>query len=395
MGPDADRLTTRAAARTVLLVVHTVTSGQRLLDAARLLEDDLRVQTVFTQGPDVFGAGVPEFLARLGAVTISWEQAVSARFDLAIAASDGGTHEIHAPLIMMPHGAGFNKLVLRGAGRAAGSRMVYGLDSQRLVHDGALVPSALTLAHRDDRATLARTCPAALPVAEVVGDPAYDTLRVSLDRRASYQVALGAGDGRRLVVVASTWGRNSLFARRPELWSRLLDELPADEFRIVTTLHPAIWSTHGLWNIRTWMAGYLRRGLGLLPVEADWRAAIAAADWVIGDHGSVTVYGAVTGNPVLLGSFSAADLDPASPAALLGEAAPRVTGRSGLRRQLLQAAENHRPDLYAPVARRITSEPGQFHRNMRRLIYRMLKLRQPAAVPTVFPAEPPRLCPGA
>ncbi|MXQ67908.1 hypothetical protein GQ466_28220 [Actinomadura rayongensis] len=391
MGPDADRLATREASRTVLLVVHTVTSGQRLMDAAKLLENDLRVQVVFTRGPDVFGEGVGEFFARLGVITIPWSQATATRFDLAIAASDGGTHEVRAPLIVMPHGAGFNKLVMRGAGRAAGSRMVYGLDPQRLVHDGSLIPSAIALAHEDDRATLARTCPEALPVADVVGDPAHDTLLASRARRSSYQVALGAGDGRKLVVVTSTWGPHSLFARRPALWARLLTELPEDEFRIVTMLHPAVWSTYGHWQIRTWMAEYLRRGLSLVPPEADWRAVLAAADWVIGDHGSATVYGAVAGAPVLLGTFHAADVSAGSPAAVLGAAAPRLSGRGTLRRQLLQAAADFHPDAYAQVVGRITSEPGAFNRNMRRLMYRLLRLRQPASVPTAQPAAQPFL----
>ncbi|QFG26504.1 hypothetical protein [Actinomadura sp. WMMB 499] len=391
IGLGAGRWATRGACRTVLLIVHTITSGQRLLEAARLLEGDLRVQVVFTQGPDTFGAGVREFLSRLGATTVSWAQATQTRFDLAIAASHGGVHEVHAPLIVMPHGVGFNKLVVRGAGRAAGAPKVYGLDPQRLVHDGALVPSTITLPHRDDRAALARSCPEALPAAAVVGDPSYDTLVASRDRRSSYQVALGAGNGRRLVVVASTWGPGSLLGRRPELWSRLTEELPGEEFQVVTLLHPNVWAEHGTWQIRAWLAASLRRGLRLVPPEADWRAVLAAADWVVGDHGSATVYGAVTGVPVLLGGFRRADVNPDSPAARLGEDAPRLTARGSLRRQLVQAAEGFRPEQLRRVAERITSEPGRSARNTRRVMYRLLRLPQPDTVPVVPPAEPPFL----
>ncbi|MQY06557.1 UDP-N-acetyl glucosamine 2-epimerase [Actinomadura macrotermitis] len=391
VGPDAGRWATRTGCRTVLLIVHTVTSGQRLLDAARLLENDLRVQTVFTQGPDVFGEGVPEFLAGLGAATVPWAQAVQTRFDLAVAASYGGLHEVHAPLIVMPHGAGFTKFAAARAGRAVGSRLVYGLDPQRLVHDGALIPSAIALPHTADRAALARSCPAALPVASVVGDPAYDALVASRDRRSSYQVALGAGDGRKLVVVTSTWGRNSLLGRRPELWSRLLSDLPGDGFQVVTLLHPNLWSAYGTWQIRAWMADHLRRGLRLVPPEADWRGVLAAADWVIGDHGSATVYAAVMGVPVLLGGFHDADVSPGSPAARLGEAAPRLTGRGSLHRRLVRAAAEFRPEALRQVTARITSEPGRFGRNMRQLMYRQLRLPQPASVPVTPPALPPFL----
>ncbi|XVQ10269.1 hypothetical protein ACQP1W_48485 [Spirillospora sp. CA-255316] len=391
IGLDADRWATRHACRTVLIVVHTVTSGQRLMDAVHLMENDLRVQVFFTQAPDAFGAGVPEFLAGLGAARLPWEQATRLEFDLAIAASYGGVHELHAPLIVMPHGAGYGKLVARRGGRAAGSRPVYGLDAQRLVHDGALVPAALVLAHRDDRRELARSCPEALPVAQVAGDPSHDRLVVSLDRRPSYQVALGAGDGRKLVVVTSTWGARSLLGSRPDLWPRLLAELPDEEFHVVTLLHPNVWHGHGELQLRSWLADCLRRGLSLVPPEADWRAVLAAADWVIGDHGSVTAYAAVTGVPVLLGGFPGADVNPDSAQALLGKIAPRISGRGSLRRQLLRAAAGHSPERYRPVVERISSEPGRFNRNMRQVIYRLLRLRQPATVPVTRPVQAPYL----
>ncbi|GLZ06018.1 hypothetical protein Acsp03_34840 [Actinomadura sp. NBRC 104412] len=391
IGPEADRWATRRTCKSVLVVVHTVTSGQRLLDAVGVLENDLRIQVYFTQAPDEFGSGVPEFLSGLGAARMPWDQATSTTFDLAIAASHGGVHRVRAPLIVMPHGAGHGKLVSRRAGRAAGARLVYGLDAQRLVHDGALVPAALVLAHRDDRRELARSCPEALAVASVVGDPCHDRLRASLDRRPLYKMALGVGDGRKLVVVASTWGPRSLLGSRPDLWPRLLSELPEEEFQVVTLLHPNAWHGHGEFQVRSWLADCLRRGLSLVPPEADWRAVLAAADWVIGDHGSVTTYAAVTGAPVLLGGFPGSEVNPDSAQALLGAVAPRVSGRGSLRRQLLRAADGFTPERYRAVVERITSEPGRFDRNLQRLIYRLLRLRRPAAVPGPRPVPPPFL----
>src|SRR4051812_39517861 len=121
IGVDAARWVTRRSSRTVLVVVHTVTSGQRLLDVVRLLEGDLRVQVVFTTGPDVFNNGVPEFLRRVGGVVLPWRQATQHRFDLAVAAAYGGIEDIHAPLVVVPHGAGFNKRVGRRLTGGAGA----------------------------------------------------------------------------------------------------------------------------------------------------------------------------------------------------------------------------------------------------------------------------------
>lgn len=389
IGLGAERWSTRRECKTVLIVVHTVTSGQRVLQAARLMENDLRIQVVFTQAPDVFGDGVPEFLSTIGAAQIPWEQARQTKFDLAMAASLHGLHEIHAPLIVMPHGAGHNKLVIRREGRAVGARAAYALDSQRLVHDGALVPTSIALAHSEELGHLGRSCPEAVPAAVVCGDPCYDTLVASLDCRSSYQVALGAGDGRKLVVVTSTWGTKSLLGRHADFWPRLLTELPEDEFHIVTLLHPNVWYGHGTWQVRTWLADCLRRGLSLVPPEADWRAVLAAADLVIGDHGSATAYSAVCGVPVLMGSFAAKDCQPGSAQSLLGEVAPRISKRGSLRRQLLQATAEFDSDRHRAVVARLSSEPGRFNRNMWQLIYRRLRMRLPATVPATLPAIPP------
>jgi hypothetical protein len=143
--------------------------------------------------------------------------------------------------------------------------------------------------------------------------------------------------------------------------------------------------------VRSWLADCLRRGLSLVPPEADWRAVLAAADFVIGDHGSLSTYGAVTGVPVLLGGFPGSDVNPESAQALLGAAAPRITSRGSLRRQLLRAAEDFTPGRYRAVVERITSEPGRFDRNMQRLIYRLLRLRRPATVPYPRPVPAPFL----
>ncbi|MEO3810636.1 hypothetical protein ABGB17_16675 [Sphaerisporangium sp. B11E5] len=372
--------------------MHTVTSGQRLLDAVRLVESDLRIQVIFTAAPDVFSNGVREFIRGLGAMALPWEEATRQRFDLAVAASLGGLHEVHAPVVVMSHGAGFNKMPARRDGAVvAGERSPYGLDAQRLMHDGALLPAAIALQHRSHVERLGKSCPEALAVAEVVGDFSYDRLIRSLPHRALYRQALGVGHDQKLVVVTSTWGPGSLFGRRSELYARLLAELPAKEYRVVALFHPNVWFGHGIWQMRAWLADCLRGGLSLVPPGAHWETVLAAADWIIGDHGSVTLYGTVTGVPILLAGFSRSEVDPVSPANHLASFAPRVSRRGSLHAQLRRAAADLEPERYREVANNITSAPGRFDRNMRRLMYRLLHLRQPAATPATGPASPPFL----
>jgi hypothetical protein len=376
----------------VLVIVHTVTSGQRLLDVVRLLAADLRVQVVFTIGPDVFGNGVSELLGRIGGVVMPWHLAIRQRFDLAVCAAYGGIEDVHAPLVVIPHGAGYNKIISRRlGGGAVAARGVYGLSAQELVKDGMVIPSAIVLAHDAERSRLARSCPEAVAVAEVVGDASHDRLVASARERHAYRSALHVPDGRELVVMTSTWGRRSLFGRRAGLLRRMPAELPRDRYRVAALFHPNIWYGHGVWQVRTWMDDCLRDDLALVPPEADWRGALVAADHIVGDHGSVAVYGAVCGASILLVGDAADDVDPESAGGLLASAAPRLRPDRPLASQLREAAARHDPGRLAAVVARLTSAPGRFDRNMRRLMYRLMRLPQPLTIPRTDPVPPPRL----
>ncbi len=387
---DVERWATRRTRRRVLVVVHTVIAGQRLLDAMRLLEGDIRVQTFFTQAPDVFSNGVGDFLDRLGGLVLPWSQAVQTHFDLALAASHGSLHDLQAPVVVLPHGAGHNKITPVGPpGRTVAHRGAYGLSRQRLVRDGALVPEAIVLAHHEELTRLGHECPEAVPVAEVVGDPCFDRVAASLPSRALYREALGVGARQRLVLACSTWGPDSLLSHGWSALERLVTELPADEYRTAALLHPHVWNAHGAWQVRAWLAELARSGLVLVSPHGDWAGAVVAADHIVGDHGSVSLYGAMTGAPVLMAGRPDAAVDPGSPMAELMSFAPRLHGDRPVWQQLKRGSVPHRAHRYERVAARITSEPGRYARRMRALLYRKLRLRAPAVRGAV--TEPARL----
>jgi hypothetical protein len=363
--------------------------GQRLTKLLPLFETDQRVQVVFTAGPHAFGNGVARLLRRLDGAVIPWEQAIETPFDLALAAGYPSVHELHAPLIVVPHGAAYNKLVVRSDVSAVAARGVYGLDKQHLVQGGRVVPDALVLSHRTDLAVLSRQCPEAVPAAEVAGDPCYDELAVSRPLRAAYRKALGLAPGKRLVVTASTWGTGSLFGQLTNLHDRILAELPRDQYEVVALMHPNVWYGQGPRQVRAWLGSAMRRGLTLLPPESEWLSALVAADAVIGDAGSSSVYAAAAGVPVIIGAFPSEDIAPGSAAALLAAASPALHLDQPIERQLVGAMACHSAELSQQVVGRITSEPGRFRSNMRRLIYRMLGFPQPASIPLTPPAPMP------
>ncbi|MEI5519280.1 hypothetical protein WB401_09325 [Streptomyces brasiliscabiei] len=382
---------TLTGCKKVLVVVHTEVYGQRLKDLLSLLESDLRIQVAFTMAPHAFNRGAERSLPGRAGSVIPWEEAVRTDFDLALAAGAQGTDRLRAPLIRLPHGAGHMKLSRLDDDRDPGApRTVGGLGRHYLTRNGTVVPKVLALAHQEDLDLLAHTCPEALPAARVVGDACHDRIVASLPLRSRYREAVGLRPGQKLVLVASTWGRGSSFNRLDALLPRLLAELPRKEYRIAVTVHPNVWSGHGDWQVRAWLAALRRRGVLVVPPQADWRVPLIAADWVLGDHGSVTLYSTLTRAAILLTRFPEADVRPGSPGAELARTAPALSPAHSLRRQLAYAAAEYPAEEYARIAGRISSEPGRFHRNMRRVIYRLLGLGEPAC-PTAARPLPPRL----
>ncbi|MFY1638291.1 hypothetical protein ACN27F_34240 [Solwaraspora sp. WMMB335] len=363
-------------------------SSQRLLDVIEYVEEDPRVQVVFTVAPDVFNRGVAEYLESLGALLLPWQQAINHHFDLAVTASYGGLHQVHAPLVVMAHGAGHGKAVRppERCGPLSREAAVYGLDAQRLTRDGRVLAAAVVLCHDDELDTLRRQCPEAVPAALVAGDPCYDRLVASLPLRRQYRRAFGIDDRMQLVVVGSTWGPGGLFGRLPDLLSIVMEQLPADRFRVAALLHPAVWGAHGHRQIRAWLRGCLQAGLVLPDPAQDWRALVVAADYVIGDNGSVTTYAAALGRPVLVDQ-SASVTVPGSPQHTVLTSAARLRPDLPVLPQLRQAP----PIDYHAVRSALTSRPDAAASLLRRRMYELLQLAEPGRHRSASAVEVPRL----
>ncbi len=392
MDGDREQWMTVRDCKKILVIGQTLTYLQRLTDIFPMFDSDMRVQLFFTVAPHAaFGEGALRFLRRLRAPVIPWEVAVRHEFDLALAAGWEHIEQVRAPVVLLSHGAGQIKAQRVWHGRPGQERPPGMLSRDNLTRDGRMLPAAVALAHRDDLATLARNCPEGVPVATVVGDPVYDRLTVSLPHRDAYRAALGLRDGQRLVVLSSTWGQGASFTALDELLPRLLGELPRRRYRVAMLSHPNIWAGHGWWQVQSWLSGYRRRGIALVPPEADWRAYLAAADWVVGDHGSLTSYATVTPAPILLARYPHERVHHASPAAALARLAPALTTARPLEAQLRYAAEEYDRPAYAAVAARLTSEPGRFNQRARALVYGLLGIGRPAypVPPRPVPAPAP------
>ncbi|WP_410643811.1 hypothetical protein [Amycolatopsis sp. lyj-346] len=385
---------TRRGTKSVLVLVPHPVAGARLSDLLPLIEADHRIQVVFAdpEGGDNWQAG-RAFLHAQGGVVLPWPQARRSEFDLVLAGSTRGLDDLAAPTLLVPHGGGFGQYrPWRPPDTAVPRprRHGTGLSPDQLLREGRLRADALALVHDRERVLLARECPQALPAAVVTGDITLDRLTASLPYRGHYRRALGLTADQEIVVVTSTWSPRSAFGRHPDLFDRVLAELPGDRFRVVGALHPNIWAHHGAWQVRSWLADALRAGLVLVPPEDGWRAALAAADYVIGDYGSVTCYAAAAGAAVLLEDTPGQPLLEDTPAAALARHAPRRRHDRPLTPQLAVAREgrdtNGIPEL---IRRLLSSRPGEAGHLLRRTMYRLLGLSEPARAVPVSPVPLP------
>ncbi|MFE9421513.1 hypothetical protein ACFYNO_00970 [Kitasatospora sp. NPDC006697] len=368
----------------VLVVIHTAVYGRRLQDVIHLFRADLRVGVQFTVAPHAFNSGTETVLADLGSTAIPWDEARRTTFDLILTAGSQGMEQLTGPVVRLPHGAGHIKLSRPQDGA---ERTVGGFGRRYLTWEGRVVPVAFAVAHDEDLAAIGRWCPEALPISEVVGDASYDRIALGLGHRAAYRRALGLGEDERFVLVSSTWGLGSAFNRLDSLLPRLLTELP--DHRVAILVHPNVWSNYGSWQVRSWLGDALGERIALVPPHHDWRPLLIAADFVIGDHGSVSLYGTMTGAPILISRYPFRSVNQDSPGAQLARTAPALSLTAPLARQLEYAAERYRPDDYRVIASRISSQPGAFNSNTRRLLYRILELGEQAHRPDTEPLTLP------
>lgn len=379
--------------RTVVVLAHTVASLMRVRDYAALLESDSRILLQWTAVPDRFNSGVPQLLDRLDVPVLPWQTATETEtaFDLAIGAS---LHQMERPnakrRFAAPHGCGYGKRYPSWAWPTNEPQPVYGLDRQSLLdQDGRPVLDGLVLSHNDQLDVLNEQCPEAAHAAVIAGDLAMDRLLASLPFRETYRLGFDVRRGQTLVVVATTWGRESLLARFPDLPARLIRELPADH-RVIMTMHPAVWYEHGPRHICACLRAAQEAGLDLIGPGADWRPLVASADIVISDHTSLTSYAAAAGVPVLLSHYADDEIAPGSLIAELAANSPRLDPVAPLKDQF-DAARRARAAQHEIGARRVSSVQGRSAAIVRRTLYNLMKLPEPPMPPRVDHVPPGEL----
>lgn len=370
--------------RTVLAIARTQTSTTRLLEAAQHFRADFRVNVLFTvDATSPFSAGANEILRRAGVRRIvPWAAVPDLHHHLAISASENIDFTASkATTVVLPHGIGFNKYIPvpdTDSVRLAGLPPAEALSSGRV---------RLVLAHPDQEHQLRAVAPEVAGHTVITGDPTFDHLTAGQPWADSYRHTLGT-QGRRLILLSSTWRSEAQLGRRPQLPEQLLRTLPADDYQVAMALHPNIWDWYGEQQIHMWLANALDAGLVLINPSQGWQAALLAADQVIGDHGSLTLYAAALGKPVLLGAFGD-EVVAGTPVDQLGRLANHLDDSDDLRKQVDGCFEQHKPHRFEELRSGTFAYVGNATRRLRDALYHQLDLAPPDDDPVITRPSPP------
>ncbi|MGW2182206.1 translation initiation factor 2 [Streptomyces sp. NPDC001732] len=321
----------------------------------------------------------------VGGRTIPWDEACRRTYDLVLAASPKGELGLlRGSRVLLPHGAGFNKsIVTEGSADSAS-----GLDPEFLTPADNAPPTALhALAHPSQIARLAAVSPRAADRAKVVGDPTLERILASLSLRDRYRTALGTG-ARKLIVLTSTWGPESLLRRRPGLPAELAAHLPYDEYQLALIVHPNERSLLGSHELTERLAPALDAGMVLAGPHEEWASVLIAADALVTDHGSTALYfSAARDRPVVNVHRGGSELIPGSPMDELLSRVPELGAAETVR----EALGAYRPGSGSRAAQAAFAGRGEALGLLRTELYALLGLVPPprCVSPRLLPSPAP------
>ncbi|MGA4838746.1 translation initiation factor 2 [Streptomyces sp. G45] len=382
---DGRRATGDGRRATVLLAARSTVALHRLLDALPALSGDDRITRLFTLVPGSdFDADVLSAIDGAGGRTVPWSEACGRSYDLILVASPkGDLRLLHGRRVLLPHGAGYSKSI-----PGEGSDSASGLDPAHLApeSDGTAPIVLHAVAHPEQVARLAAADPRAADRAKVIGDPTLERVLASRPQRERYRAALGTG-ARKLVVLTSTWGAESLLRRHPDLPARLAAHLPYDAYQLALVAHPNEHSRLGACELSARLAPALDAGLVLAHPREDWASVLIAADALITDHGSTALYYCAAEDRPVIGAYQGGtELIPGSPMDTLLRQVPRLGSAEALEESLAA----YRPGTGRAAAQAAFAHQGGALHRLRSELYALLGLTPPPVSSPPRPLPAPR-----
>lgn len=273
--------------------------------------------------------------------------------------------------VQIPHGLARSSKIVAGHDYSYGTRRV-------LRDDGAPAYSLILEQSETVRDDVLQRLPQLWGHVIAVGDLRADRVLRSARLERNVRRSLGFSPTDRIVIIASTFGPDSLMER----WGMaMIDEaryLANDRgFRIVLVVHPNLWESNT--GKRTGWDRYFEsirsdQVTVLSPVD-DFAPFLGIADIAVSDHTSISLGVALAGKPVVFIPLPAGTIAPDSPVAELMSVSKQLSDPSNLR-ATLEASLATRTDPRAElVARRYISHLGEASTRTRQALYELLGLK--------------------
>ncbi|WP_073846509.1 hypothetical protein [Amycolatopsis sp. CB00013] len=375
----------------MLLVVRNGATLDRTLSLLQVLRADVPEIRFTIDAGSSFDLGLQRHIESLGFEVLSWKEATDEHFDVILATqASKRLAELHGFKIVCAHGAGYNRLVPKSTGS---DTVATGLVRDQLMVGGEVIPDLIFVSHAEQIDRLRLGCPEAAERAVVLGDPVFYRIKESEFARDRFRQRFELTGRQKLVVVSSTWGPYGGLGSHDDLIPQLLVQLPVHEYRLAAILHPNIWAGHTPAEIKLFLEDYCDAGLVYIPPRTPWEAAVIAADIVLGDHGSVSYYGAALGRPLLLIADGSQELDPASPPARLCREGDHLDLTKDLLPQIDRAFSTHDPAKAAAITEAMFQEQDRSWEIFRNAILQAAARPLPKGRPRMIRVDDPEPSP--
>ena len=364
-GPDSKRR--------VLLGCSSTMMASFLSDIYDLLVEDERIElyVTFPQEEDRPG-GHDIIRKKLPVQEIGLKRANIANWDMVIVADYGFyslTNPTDYPVVRIPHGI---------TGKILGGNE-YHYGSMMYNKDGSLGYTKIFEASNANRDRIVKSNPELEDVIVTVGSMLADKALIHSDRRDEYREKFSFKKDEKVAFVMSTWGEHSVFHRYGDALIDEMKKLLGQNYRFILSAHPIEFKPRDDGK-RVW-GEYLREltneGFDYRDCSDDWPPYMAAADYLLTDHTSLALFGAVLGKPAIYTDFPDELIVEGSYTWMFRELSPVLNDAAKLAECLKQVEQSYPTDRLKQLAGNITSFPGDAFERASREIYSLLELPMP------------------
>jgi len=355
--------------RDVLLCAETEMMATYADAAAKLIADQAGVLIWLTQPPSPgMKSGALRGLAEsMGHRFVSYALARAQWWDLIIFPEYRAADRFHPdiPKVLVNHFLGGGKIIDGKEYRFERSLEHLGRPLFRRIFDASFSSR--------DRAVAGD--PALKDVITVVGDLRSDRLLSLRGQRDQIRAEYGFRPDQTVVLVQSTWGRQSIMERwGQQLLEEALRLQQQSPLRFIASTHPLHWSGRRAAEhpYGEYLLSLEPQGLSVVRPQDDWARSMIASDLVITDNTSLSATYCQLGKPLIFIDLPIGTIPPGSTVDRLYHISPHLHDPQDLEATIASVSLEYPYDRLIQIASEVNSFPGKAAEKMRHELLALL-----------------------